>query len=420
MKYCFIVRRNRKEILEKTTVKIVQINSVFGKGSTGKICLGIAELLEKEGCDNCVLYSNAGIEHSLGMRYSDSKFVKFYAIKSRIFGNFGFNSVRETKSLIAKLDELSPELVHLHNIHSHDCHFEILLSYLKKRNIKTVWTFHDCWCFTGYCAYFDAVGCDKWKKNCHSCPQKKNFSLFFDKSMELHNKKKAAFEGLNLTIVTPSKWLAGMVKESFLKDFPVYVINNGIDLNVFKPTENPSVSIKNSNDEKIVLGVADIWGYRKGLDVFIKLSQRLPKKYRIVLVGTDENIDKQLPKNIVSIHRTNNQKELAEIYAAADVFVNPTREENYPTVNMESLACGTPVLTFRTGGSSEILDETCGAVVDCDDVKSLEKEIFRICEEKPYSKRSCVKRAEEFDKNKRFKEYVKLYERIKSSGIERN
>ena len=396
-------------------MKIVQINSVFGKGSTGKICLGIAELLEKDRYDNCVLYSNAGTDSPFGIRYTDNKFVKLYAIKSRICGNFGFNSVRETKSLIAKLDELSPELVHLHNIHSHNCHFEMLLSYLKERHIKTVWTFHDCWCFTGYCTYFDVVRCDKWKNTCNNCPQKKDFSFFIDRSKKLHIRKKSAIEGLNLTIVTPSKWLASMVKESFLKDVPVHVIYNGIDLNVFKPTENPLVSIKKSNDEKIVLGIADVWGYRKGLDVFVKLSEKLPENYKIVLVGTDENIDKQLPKNVVSIHRTNNQKELAEIYTVADVFVNPTREENFPTVNMESLACGTPVLTFRTGGSPEILDETCGFVVECDDVDSLEKEIIRICETNPYSKEACVRRAKTFDQKERFMEYVELYKYLLQS-----
>ena len=167
-------------------MKIVQINSTFGRGSTGKICLGIAELLEKEGLENCVLYSNVGVDNPLGIRYTDNKFVKLYALKSRICGNFGFNSANETKSLIVKLEELSPDIVHLHNIHSHNCHFEMLLSYLKERHIKTVWTFHDCWCFTGYCMYFDAVQCDRWKEMCHDCPQKKAFSFFFDKSLK-HN-----------------------------------------------------------------------------------------------------------------------------------------------------------------------------------------------------------------------------------------
>ena len=393
-------------------MKIVQINSVFGKGSTGKICLGIAELLEKEGIDNCVMFSGTGVDSPLGIKYTNNKKAKITALKSRICGNFGFNSARETKSLIAKLEELSPKLVHLHNIHSHDCHFEMLLSYLKKRQIKTVWTFHDCWCFTGYCTYFDVACCDKWKNNCNNCPQKKSFSLFLDKSTKLHERKRTAFKGLDLTIVTPSKWLASKVKESFLKDVPVKVINNGIDLNIFKLTESSNISIEKKDIDKIVLGVADVWGYRKGLDVFIELSKRLPDNYKIVIVGTDANIDKKLPKNIISIHRTNNQIELASIYTLADVFVNPTREEVLGLTNIEANACGTPVVTFKSGGSPECIDETCGSVVECNDIDTLEKEIIRICESNPYSEEDCVNHAKSFDQNKRFMDYVKLYKEL--------
>ena len=214
-----------------------------------------------------------------------------------------------------------------------------------------------------------------------------------------------------MTIVTPSQWLADLVKKSFLKDYPVKVINNGIDLSVFKPTESDFRQKHGIGDKYMLLGVADSWGARKGLDVFIELSNRLDAaKYQIVLVGTNEVVDKQLPDNIISVHRTQDQKELAGIYSAANLFVNPTREENYPTVNMESIACGTPVLTFRTGGSPEIPDETCGAVVDCDDIDALESEIIRITKEKPFSQEACLKRAEAFDKDKLFREYVDLYE----------
>ena len=215
--------------------------------------------------------------------------------------------------------------------------------------------------------------------------------------------------GLDLTIITPSQWLADQVKMSFLKDYPVKVINNGIDLSVFKPTESDFRDRYGFVDKKIVLGVAFGWGHRKGLDVFIELSKRLPEDYRIVLVGTDDNVDKQLPANIVSIHRTQNQTELAEIYTAADVFANPTREEVLGLVNIESLACGTPVVTFKTGGSPECIDETCGSVVPCDDVDAVEMEIRRICEEKPYSIEACLARAKSFDMNEKFKEYVDLY-----------
>ena len=225
-----------------------------------------------------------------------------------------------------------------------------------------------------------------------------------------------------MTIVTPSKWLADLVGQSFLKDYPVTVINNGIDLSVFTPTESGFREKYGIPEEKhILLGVAFGWGKRKGLDVFIELSRRLdPDRYRIVLVGTDDAVDQKLPKEIISIHRTQNQTELAEIYSAADLFLNPTREDNYPTVNMESLACGTPVLTFKTGGSPEMLDETCGAVIPCDDVEAFQNEILRICEQYPFPAESCLKKAQEFYQNQKFKEYIKLYERINSSGNQGN
>jgi glycosyltransferase involved in cell wall biosynthesis len=227
----------------------------------------------------------------------------------------------------------------------------------------------------------------------------------------MHNRKKALFSGLDMTIVTPSQWLADLVKQSFLKDYPVKVIHNGIDLNVFRPTDGDfrqRYGIPES--KKILLGVAFGWGVRKGLDVFVELAKRLdPEQYRIVLVGTDDRTDAQLPKNIISIHRTNNQQELAQIYTAADLFVNPTREEVLGMVNLEAIACGTPVVTFRSGGSPECVDDTCGSVVDCDDFDGLEREIRRICAERPYSAENCLKRAVEFDANERFREYIRLY-----------
>lgn len=385
-------------------MQVVQINATFGKGSTGKICLGIAELLEENGIENCVLYSGEGIDHLLGLKYSDGKGRKLQAIKSRVFGNFGFNSVWETKALLAKLDELSPKIVHIHNIHSHNCHFKMLFEYLKEKQIKVIYTFHDCWSFTGYCTHFIVEKCVQWKNGCHACPQRKKYSWFVDRCFQMYQAKKMALLGLDLTVVTPSNWLTGLVKQSFLKDITVKVIHNGINLSIFKPIEKEKDSF-----EKIVLGVAYDWGYKKGLDVFISLAERLPSNYRIMLVGTDAKTDKILSSKITSIHRTHNQSELVEIYSTADVFVNPTREDSFPTVNIESLACGTPVITFRTGGSPECIDETCGVIVECGDIDSLEKEIIRVCETKPYSEDACVTRAMSFDQNERFVEYVELY-----------
>lgn len=279
-----------------------------------------------------------------------------------------------------------------------------------------IWTLHDCWSFTGHCPYFDIAHCDKWKTGCHNCPQYREYpQSLFDNSKFMWKLKKKWFTGVeNMTIVTPSQWLADLVKQSYLKDYPVKVINNGIDLSVFKPADSDfREKYHISADKEILLGVAFGWGKRKGLDVFLELDKRLDaEKYQIVLVGTDDAVDKQLPENIISIHRTQNQQELAEIYSAADLFVNPTREENYPTVNMESIACGTPVLTFNTGGSPEIPDDTCGAVVPCDDVDAMEREIVRICRDKPFTKEVCLARAKAFDMNDRFEEYVELYKEV--------
>jgi len=401
-------------------MKIVQINATCGVGSTGKICVGISELLTQSQTENYILHSSKGNGYGLGISCSDDRYLKMQALKSRILGNYGFNSQTATRKMIAELERLQPDIVHLHNIHGHDCSLELLFQYFKQQQTKLVWTFHDCWAFTGYCTYFDMPKCDQWKLGCKKCIKKHERSWFFDRSKTIFERKKSLFSGLDLTIVTPSQWLADLVGQSFLKDYPVQVINNGINLDVFQPTESDFRTRYGLENKRIILGVAFDWGVRKGLDVFVDLAHRLDDTRQIVLVGTDDNIDQQLPSNILSIHRTQNQRELAEIYTAADLFVNPTREENYPTVNMESLACGTPVLTFRTGGSPEIVDETCGSVVACDDTDALVREIVRICEDAPYPREACVKKAKAFEQKERFKEYVKLYDRINAVRSEGN
>lgn len=393
-------------------MKIVQINATCGIGSTGKICTGISGLMNQNDIENYILFSSRTNGDPLGIPCSDDRYLRIQALKSRLLGNYGFNSKRATGQMIRELERIGPDVVHLHNIHGHDCDLELLFSWFRKNHTKLIWTFHDCWAFTACCPHFTMVKCEKWKTRCSNCIQRREYSWFFDRSSVLFEKKKRLFSGLDLTIVTPSRWLAGLVKESFLKDHPVKVVNNGIDLEVFQPVQSDFRSRYALEGKKLLLGVSFGWGVKKGLDVFLELARRLPEEYRIVLVGTDPQVDKLLPERIISIHRTQNQRELAEIYSAADVFVNPTREDNYPTVNMESLACGTPVLTFRTGGSPEIIDETCGAVVDCDDVDAMEKEILRICEERPYTKNDCLKKAASFDQKERFKEYLELYERI--------
>ena len=253
--------------------------------------------------------------------------------------------------------------------------------------------------------------CDKWKTGCYSGPRYRLYPYtFVDRTKQMWKLKKSWFGGVeDMTIVTPSRWLADLVKQSFLNGYDVRVINNGIDLDIFKPTAGNFREKYTLQDKKIVLGVASGWGYRKGLDVFIELSKRLPEDYKIVLVGTDDSVDKKLPPEILSIHRTCDQQELAQIYTAADVFVNPTREENFPTVNIESLACGTPVLTYRTGGSPECIDASCGIVVDRNDEEALYHAILQIAEKKPFSPEACRQRALQFSEKEKYNEYVQLY-----------
>lgn len=389
-------------------MKIVQINAVCGAGSTGKICVAISELLTKTGIENYILYSQGTSEYQWGINYMSAGEIKIQALLSRAFGNYGFNSYVATKKLIAQLERLQPDIIHLHNLHGHNCNLEALFKYIKRKGIRVFWTFHDCWAFTGYCTHYDLIGCGKWQSGCKQCPQKRKYSWFFDRSRSLFQKKQRLFKDLDLTVITPSEWMAEQVRCSFLKDYPVKVINNGIDLEIFKPHENDFRQRYNiSDDKKVLLGVAHGWAYSKGLDVFIQLARRLDsEKFQIVLVGTDENVESQLPANIISIRRTNNQKELAEIYTAADVFVNPTREDTFPTVNIEALACGTPIVTFRTGGSPEILDETCGYVVEKGSIDAIEQAIYKTFE---LSRDDCRKRALQFDMHSKFYEYLQMY-----------
>ncbi|MEE1328141.1 MAG: glycosyltransferase [Oscillospiraceae bacterium] len=391
-------------------MKLVQINTVCGSGSTGKICVGISRILNAEGIENQILYSVGNTAYPQGIKCTEP-IPRLQAVRSRLLGNYGFNSHITTKRIIEELDRMQPDVVHLHNLHGHNCNLEILMNYFRTKKIRLIWTFHDCWAFTAYCPHFIMAKCDKWKTGCHHCVQTRTFSWFMDRSKWLYQKKKNACENLDLTIVTPSKWLADLVNESFLKDYPVKVINNGVDLEIFRP--RPSNFREQYNipeDRFILLGVATKWVPRKGADVLVRLAERLEaEKFQLVLVGTDENMDAQLPDNVISIHHTENQEQLAEIYSAADLFVNPTREEVLGLVNIESLACGTPVVTFRTGGSPECIDEKTGTVVDCDDEETLYREILRIAAERPFSAQNCVERAATFEEKRKYKEYLGLY-----------
>lgn len=407
-------------------MKIVGINMV-ADGSTGTIMRQIATCAKEKGHEvrtfSCPSFSRSNPEKYI--QYEDHSYFGtptehgIHYVLGKYTGLNGHFSFFATKELIGQIDLFQPDIIHLHNLHNWCVNLPMLFGYIKKKNIPVVWTLHDCWVFTGHCPYFDIVQCDKWKSGCCECPQLNVYpeTKVDITHLEYKNKKKWFGNISNLTFVTPSGWLKSLVQESFLGSYPVEVINNGIDSAVFTPQASPFRAAYGCENKKIVLGVAFGWGERKGLDVFIDLAGRLPSNYQIVLVGTDDETDKLLPDNVISIHRTQNPQELAGIYSAADVLANPTREENYPTVNMEAISCGTPVVTFNTGGSPEIPDDTCGCVVPKDDIDAIEREIIRICENRPYSVEACLARAKQFDRNDRFDEYVRLYESLGENKV---
>ncbi|MGL5820934.1 MAG: glycosyltransferase [Sarcina sp.] len=395
-------------------MKILQINSVCGFGSTGRIVTDLYKIYEEAGHECIIAYGRGQAPEGYKTIKIGSKLDMYKHIaKARTLDGAGFGSVKATKKFIEDIEKYNPDIIHLHNIHGYYINIEELFSYLKKANKKVIWTLHDCWPFTGHCAYFEYAQCDKWKEGCDSCKQKKEYpkSILLDKSKSNYEKKKRIFTGVkDMTIITPSEWLANIVEKSFLSEYQVKVINNGIDLDAFHPYKSNLRNTYNIVDKKIILGVASVWEKRKGLDYFIGLSKKISNEYKIILVGLNEKQKEHLPENIIGITRTTSIKELAELYSIADVFLNPTLEDNYPTTNLESLACGTPVLTFNSGGSPEaILDnEILGTVIKEKSVTSIQQELQCFFEgnTKKNVEQKIIDYASRFDKYKKFKEYI--------------
>lgn len=341
-------------------MKILIINSVCGIRSTGRIVSDLAEKYLSEGHECKIAYGreNVPIQYKdIVYRIETNLSAKVNAFIARILDNEGFNAMRETKKFLEWATEYNPDVLWLHNLHGYYINIELLFDWIKSRpSMRVKWTLHDCWAFTGHCSYFTVAKCDKWKKYCGNCIQKKAYpkSLFIDNSRNNYQRKKQCFAGIeNLIIITPSNWLANLVRQSFLKDYPIVVQYNTINTEVFKPTASDFRQRYGLQKKKIVLGVASSWSESKGLNDFIKLSKMMDDTYKIVLVGLTPRQQKKISREILTINRTNNAIELAKIYSAADVFVNPTHQDNYPTVNLESRACGTPVITYNVGGSPE-------------------------------------------------------------------
>lgn len=395
-------------------MRVVQVNTVTS-GCTGRIANSIKRILEKNGHQCIVAYGRGEKPKKDTYKISTVLDSNIHGILTRIFDTTGLHSVYKTRKFLKFLDSYKPDIIHLHNLHGYYINYKLLFSYLKENNIKVYWTLHDCWPFTGHCPYYSYVGCEKWTTECHNCQQKSHHpkSLIFDRSQKNFRDKKASFVGVkNLTIITPSRWLKNEVNRSFLKDYKVVHIPNGIALEQFHPTENLFLKENNLDFKVVILGVANLWAETKGMKYFIQLFTLLPpEQYQIVLVGLSKKQKESLPSGIIGIEKTENIAQLVDIYSSADIFINPTLEDNFPTTNIEALACGTPVITFDTGGSPEAIDSGCGAVVE-KSAEALAQYCLKLGKKTHTVVSNCIKRAKLFDENECFERYLKLYEEV--------
>ncbi len=405
--------------------KLLQINPTLRiSTSTGRIMQEIGELALQNGWESYIAYGKGrdGIKPCrsqiipVGNRWS----TLWHGAQTRLFDNHGLASTQATKIFVKRIEEIAPDVIHIHNIHGYFLNYKVLFDYLSKCDIPVVWTVHDCWLYTGHCYYYSYVGCGKWQTGCNHCPQQRKFpaSLLMDRSARNYADKKAAFTSMpkdKFVIVPVSDWIREEMRHSFLSEYNFRVIHNGINTDVFHVCDTrESVSRYGLAGKHILLGVASIWSKEKGLDDFIEMASLLKNDEKIVLVGVKPEEQKLLPPNILGISRTGNVHELAELYSMADAFINPTWQDNYPTVNLEAISCGTPVVTYRTGGSVEAVTEQTGFIVKQGDYKGLleaARAIRRLG--KSHYQPLCREYAlAHFNKEDRYADYFRLYDEL--------
>jgi glycosyltransferase involved in cell wall biosynthesis len=394
--------------------KLLQINITANWGSTGKIAEAIGVAAKKFGWESYIAFGrwcNSSQSHLIKIGGCLGKYLHF--AEQRIRDNEGLCSRGATRRLISHIEEIKPDVVQLHNIHDHYLNYRLLFEFLNRTEIKVVWTFHDCWAFTGHCFHFVTKGCMRWQSGCYDCPMRNVLpKTLLDRSKEHYELKKQLFCSCeHLTIVPCSDWMAGFVRQSFLKDKRIEVIKNGVDLRVFRPVQG----FKGSRVQEFeILAVSNVWNADKGLKDIFKLRDLLPPYYNITIVGLAEKQLGSLPQGITGIQRTQNVQELVRLYSEANVLINPTYADTFPTVNLEALACGTPVVTYRTGGSPEAIDEDTGIVVEQGESEAMAKAIMAICDgDRSRYRIACRKRAEGYyDKEENYEKYIRLYKEL--------
>lgn len=397
-------------------MKLVQINSTVNTGSTGRIAEDIGKVALRLGYESTIAYGRGDrpSESNL-LKIGDNFSVVSHGIRSLLFDRHGFGSLKATRELCDQLRKISPDVVFLHNLHGYYVHIGELFNTLRELNKPVYWTLYDCWAFTGHCTYFDDISCQKWLDECHSCPKTHKYpkSLVVDNSRTNFKDKRRLLSNMpNLNLIANSVWLNELIGKSFLSNLPRYHIPTGVDLTVFRPaSEEQRRTLREKyllGSKKVLLGVASVWDPRKGLDDLIRLASLMPSEFIVVVVGVDSRQIAKLPPNMLGVKRTENVRELAAWYSLADVFINPTYQDNFPTTNLEALACGTPVITYNTGGSPEAIDIHTGITVEKGKVEQL-KEATLTIEAKAGWEENCVTRARnQFNKADRYLDYLKL------------
>lgn len=397
-------------------MKIVQISAAYEVTSVGQIVKNIHESLLQNGHESFVFYGRKKRKNRTKnvVFFNNSFSLLLHVFITRIFDSHGLGSIIPTMILIVRLIQLKPNIIHIHNLHGYYLNYPILLSFLKNCKAKKIFTLHDCWTFTGHCSHFLYADCNKWKSECRQCPLLNKYpeSKFIDSSRINFLYKKYFFSNLKKSdtiFITPSKWLKSMISFSFLQKFNSRVIHNGIDLKTFKPS-NKEFKKKHLN-KFIILGVANVWTKEKGIEFFINLSKNLNDDYMIVLIGKIDKIHK-LPSNVIFIERTENKEVLTDMYSSADVFINPTLEDTFPTVNIEALACGTPVISFNSGGSIEMLDTKHSKVVNDRNIQTIIKNINNIRSSQINSNELIHHVQQNFDSTIANSKYMNLYEEV--------
>jgi glycosyltransferase involved in cell wall biosynthesis len=405
---------------------LLQINSVVNSGSTGRIAEEIGSVAIQNDWKSFIAYGRTGRQSKSDLIKIGTKTdIQLHGIETRLFDRHGLGSKNATIILIEQIKKINPVIIHLHNLHGYYINIEVLFDYLNSADIPVVWTLHDCWAITGHCSHFELIGCEKWKTHCFACPQKTVYpgSILFDRSSKNFQLKKEIFTSVkNMTIVPVSEWLSKIVQQSFLSKYPSQVINNGIDLKTFSPQKKTEVVREKYGIGKrfMLIGVATAWSKSKGLYDFIKLSKVLPDDCVIVLVGLTKTVLGQLPEKIIGLARTESTEELALLYSAADLYVNATYEDSFPTTNVEALACGTPVVTYRTGGSAESVTNSTGFVIEQGNIDALLKVIeFIKYKGNSFYAAACREQAIKlYNKDDRFMDYIDLYESILNPQID--